>query len=212
MESINFLFFDTETWGLSKKFGKPYYEDLDNYPRIASISWILCKQNGERLSEGDFIVIPENFKPDKDSIEIHGISEELAKENGRPLKDVLMDFVMDFQQVDKTILVAHNMEFDFNVVFSELARTFPKATFPKNVVSIDTMKPLSRYIGIKNYHGFKWPSLQEMHLKLFGKKFDGAHNSKADTEALLACFFKVMEDKKGKIILMSQIEPNVLLT
>lgn len=201
----HYLFFDTETSGLPKSFKKPYWKDLNNFPRIVSLSWFLTDDKGKILSDGDFIIKPNGFEIDKQSINTHGITQEIANEKGKELKSVLVDFLMDYEQYDNTVLVAHNIFFDFNVLYSELVRTFPNTVFNKLVPMIDTMKPLSQFVGIENFHGYKWPTLQELHYKVFNEYFINAHNSKADTKAVVNCFFEMMKSRKGYDLLIGQI-------
>jgi len=40
---------------------------------------------------------------------------------------------------------------------------------------------------------YKWPTLTELHIKLFGTKFEDAHDALADTTACAKCFFKLVE-------------------
>lgn len=201
---MNYLFFDTETSGLPLSYKKAYWKDLNNFPRIVSLSWFLTDDKGKILSDGDFIIKPNGFEIDKQSIKTHGITQEIANEKGKELKSVLVDFLMDYEQSDNTVLVAHNIFFDFNVLYSELVRTFPNTVFNKLVPMIDTMKPLSQFVGIKNYYGYKWPTLQQLHYKLFDEYFTDAHNSKADTEAVVRCFFELLKNKKGFDLLIPQ--------
>ena len=51
------LFFDTETTGLPKNWKAPV-SDLNNWPRMIQIGWILS-DNGHRIDTGSFIIKPE---------------------------------------------------------------------------------------------------------------------------------------------------------
>ena len=39
---------------------------------------------------------------------------------------------------------------------------------------------------------YKFPKLQELYLKLFNKKFEGAHNSLSDIKATFECFYELL--------------------
>ena len=71
----------------------------------------------------------------------------------------------------------------------------------RNVLSsmepIDTMKESIDFCAIPFLQGYKYPKLQELYLKLFRKEFSNAHNSSADTQATMECFFEL---KKRNII------------
>jgi len=45
--------------------------------------------------------------------------------------------------------------------------------------------------------GYKWPTLNELHLQLFQEEFTGSHNAGADVEACARCYFELR--KRGII-------------
>lgn len=47
------------------------------------------------------------------------------------------------------------------------------------------------YCQIPGAHGFKWPKLEELHEKLFGCAFDGAHDAMNDVMATAKCYFEL---------------------
>jgi len=49
----------------------------------------------------------------------------------------------------------------------------------------------TNYCGILGEYGVKWPKLRELHIKLFGTEFDGAHDASADIAATKKCFFEL---------------------
>ena len=59
---------------------------------------------------------------------------------------------------------------------------------------LDTMKESGEYCQISGGRGggFKWPSLTQLHEKLFGEDFDAAHNASADVEATTRCFLELI--------------------
>ena len=53
----------------------------------------------------------------------HGISHQMANDGGRPLKDVLVEFMSDAQKVIETHggkLIAHHLEFDAGIIANEM--------------------------------------------------------------------------------------------
>lgn len=56
-----YLFFDTETTGLPRNWKAPA-TDLNNWPRMIQIAWILCDIDGNRIEVDDYIIKPENFR------------------------------------------------------------------------------------------------------------------------------------------------------
>ena len=67
------------------------------------------------------------------------------------------------------------------------------ADFP----AIDTKDDATAYCAIPGGRGggFKWPSLTELHTKLFGEAFAEAHNASADVEATARCFLELVRLK-----------------
>ena len=53
------------------------------------------------------------------------------------------------------------------------------------------------YCKILGKDGYKYPKLQELYRKLFGKEFEDAHDALCDTEATEKCFWEL---KKQGII------------
>ena len=182
-----YLFFDTETTGLPKNWKAPV-TDLDNWPRMVQLAYLLYDADGNLLFSGDYIIKPVGFTIPEASSQIHGISTERAMEEGLPLKDVLLSF----QEVMKhaACLVAHNISFDEKILGAELLRS----GLSNNLVSmrrICTMHSTTNYCAIKGPHGLKWPRLSELHRKLFGYDFEEAHNAAADIEATAKCFWEL---------------------
>ena len=111
-----YLFFDTETTGLPRNFKAPL-EDLENWPRIVQISWLIFDESEKIVDEKDYIIKPQNFIiPDRVS-RIHGITTEIALSEGRELKPILNEFVSDVK--NSSYIIAHNMEFDEKIIGAE---------------------------------------------------------------------------------------------
>ncbi|MBN2572839.1 MAG: 3'-5' exonuclease [Ignavibacteriales bacterium] len=182
-----YLFFDTETTGLPKNW-KALVSDLNNWPRMVQLAFLLYDKNGNQISSGDFIIKPEGFIIPEDASRVHGISTERAIMEGKNLTDVLKAFEIFVGQTD--YLVAHNMNFDEKIVGAELLRSGMKnilATKPK----ICIMQSSTNFCAIKNEYGFKYPKLSELHYKLFNSYFEEAHNASVDINATAKCFWEL---------------------
>ena len=83
-----YLFFDTETTGLPRNWKAPV-TDLNNWPRMVQIAWILCDDKGNRVETADYIIKPENFVIPQDASKVHGITTEKAINEGESLENVL---------------------------------------------------------------------------------------------------------------------------
>ncbi len=80
-----YLIFDTETTGLPQNYNAPV-TDLDNWPRLVQLAWQLHDTKGKLLSAKNYIVKPEGFTIPFNSEKIHGISTQMALEQGYDLK------------------------------------------------------------------------------------------------------------------------------
>ena len=93
--------------------------------RIVQIGWVVggCRCDLEARSKC-FLVKPNGFQVEEKATNFHGISHEMATNNGEDLKDVLMEFMTDAMKASKDggIVVAHQIEFDAGVIFEELGR------------------------------------------------------------------------------------------
>ena len=86
-----YLIFDTETTGLPKRWDAPI-SDTDNWPRCIQIAWQLHDELGNLIEHQDYLIQPEGFNIPYDAEKIHGISTELAAEEGITLEEVLAKF------------------------------------------------------------------------------------------------------------------------
>jgi DNA polymerase III epsilon subunit-like protein len=187
------LFFDTETTGLPKNYKAPV-KDVDNWPRLVQLAWLLATAEGTVIARGDDIVQPDGWTISDKAAGVHGITTERATAEGKPLKVVLADFVKLVLEPD-VLLVAHNIDFDYKVVGAEFYRlgyTELLAAYNHKRM-ICTMRASTDYVAIPSEWGYKWPKLQELHRKLFAEDFKEAHNAAADIAATAKCFFKLVE-------------------
>ena len=187
---IFYLFFDTETTGLPQNY-KASHQDLANWPRVVQLAWILTNKQGDVIEEKSFIVKPDGFSIPAASTAIHGIDESKANKLGISITDVLNIFNQSLH--NNPILVAHNMNFDINVLGAEFIRADFDTNF-MNLPRICTMEYGIDFCGLPNR---KFPTLFELHKRLFNYDFMEAHDALVDASACYRCFFEM---KKRKII------------
>lgn len=186
------VFFDTETTGLPKNNGyaRPA-EDLETWgtARLVQLSWIVDRDE-ELLGYGDLIIRPDGFEIPEEASKVHGITTERALREGVSCKAAVYFFLGAARLADE--LVGHNVEFDEHVVGSELVRHWGK-NYIQGMKHVDTMKDgdVINWCAIPGARGYKWPRLIELYTKLFGKEFDGAHNSMMDIKATRDCFWEL---------------------
>ena len=87
-----FLFFDTETADLPRRWDAPH-TDTRNWPRIVQIAWICCGSAEEEPEVELHLIRPDGFRISSGAFSQHGISTEYATEHGEPLRPVLERFV-----------------------------------------------------------------------------------------------------------------------
>ncbi|MBT6699131.1 MAG: DNA polymerase III subunit alpha, partial [Flavobacteriales bacterium] len=185
-----YLIFDTETTGLPQNWKAPL-TDFDNWPRMVQIAWQMHDEKGSLIDVKNFIIKPEGYDIPYNAEQIHGISTERAQKQGIDLKIVLEEFATDVK--NSKFVVGHNVEFDNNIVGCEFLR-LEMNNFLSDFPLLDTMKESTEYCQISGGRGggFKWPSLTQLHEKLFGEDFDEAHNASADVEATARCFLELL--------------------
>ncbi len=182
-----YLFFDTETTGLPRNWKAPV-TDLNNWPRMVQLAFLVYDHDGTEVTGGDFIIKPEGFRIPADASRVHGITTERALNEGQPLSEVLKLFNTMVQEVNT--LVAHNISFDEKIVGAEFLRCkMPNSLNGKR--KICTMESTTNFCTISGSYGYKWPKLSELHYKLFRTGFEEAHNAAADIRATVKCFWEL---------------------
>lgn len=181
-----YLIFDTETTGLPRDYHAPMSE-VDNWPRLVQLAWQLHDARGGLLSHHNYIIRPEGFTVPYNAEKVHGISTKRALEEGHELKSILEIFESDV--VKAKYLVGHNIEFDIHVVGAEFIRKTSEMPLAAN--RLDTKDLSTDFCAIPGGRGgkFKWPTLTELHQKLFGVGFGDAHDAAYDVDATARCFF-----------------------
>ena len=182
-----YLFFDTETTGVPNDWNAPA-SDLNNWPRLVQLAYLLYDAEGVLISSNDYIIRPEGFIIPEESSNIHGITYDYAKSHGQVLSEVLSDF--EEQCKISKHLVAHNINFDSRVMGAEFLRQTQNNPLSK-LNLICTMEGTVDFCKIEGYYGYKWPKLSELYIKLFGVGFENAHDASADIEATAKCFWEL---------------------
>jgi len=187
-----YLIFDTETTGLPRNWNAPI-TDTDNWPRCIQIAWQLHDEFGNLMENQDYLVNPNGFNIPYDAERIHGISTELAQEQGIELQEVLEKFNIALSKAK--FIVGQNIGFDVNIMGCEFHRMgveSPMAQMPVLDTCTETTAELLRLPGGRGGR-FKLPNLTELHEYLFGEPFSEAHNATADVEATTRCFFQLLK-------------------
>jgi DNA polymerase III epsilon subunit-like protein len=193
------LIFDTETNGLPicKSYSEfPCYTDLSKYDsaRLVQISYILTNSSFNNLEESDDIIKADNFKIE--NTQFHGITDAISYNKGIPFVEFAEKFNNTLDFVDT--IIAHNINFDINVLRAELYRY----NLLDIIIKLDSKKMIctmqyTKYIvcaKFKSGTGIKDPSLKELYQYFVKKEITNQHNSKYDTFNLWT-IVKIMYDK-----------------
>lgn len=186
-----YLIFDTETTGLPPSpFPSPTL--VDAWPRLVQLAFIVCNEEGKRISHYCETVKPAGWTIPEGLP--HRITTEVAKETGKPVWDILHAFFHTAAAVGN--LVAHNMDFDKGVIASEFYRMF--GCEPSDLAKMYcTQKQTAGITRIPKKRGergtavYKFPSLAQLHSFCGFGEIQDAHDALADTVACAKCFFHI---------------------
>ncbi len=189
-----YLIFDTETTGLPKRWDAPI-SDSDNWPRCIQIAWQLHDEMGNCIEHQDYLVQPDGFNIPYDAEKIHGISTELAAQDGISLSDVLEKF--NHALAKTKFVVGQNVGFDVNIMGAEFYRLGVANNLQELPVLDTCTETTAALCQIPGGRGgkFKLPTLTELHQHLFGTAFGEAHNATADVEATTRCFLELIRKR-----------------
>jgi len=174
MSCMQYIAFDFETSGLPKG-RKPVTRDtLSQYDtcRAVSLSAARFSSKGRLIDTFDAMILPTDFSISPGSVAIHGITEDMAKSQGRPFLQVFTDFMTFIGPRTKT-MVAHNAKFDTSVLLSEMLR---------HNIDISLVEDLNFRCTLELYRErfLKPIRLGVLYEEIFGEQFENAHNSLAD--------------------------------
>jgi DNA polymerase-3 subunit alpha len=187
-----FLIFDTETTGLPGNWNAPL-TDFANWPRVVQIAWQLHATDGKLISAESLIVQPEGFTIPFNAEKVHGISTDRAMREGLPLTEVINRFLSDVTKC--SYIAGHNIEFDLNIMGCELLRKGQENVLSAKK-SLDTKDLSTDFCALPGGRNgkFKWPTLTELHQKLFNAPFAEAHDAAYDVDATAKCFFGLITE------------------
>lgn len=183
-----YLFFDTETNGLPKNYNGDY-RDIDNWPRVIQLAFILLDDNMNEVESFCELIKPDGWVIPNEKFWIdNGYSTDSNMMSGVFAAYALQHFA---NAIDKChTMIAHNLSFDTPILQAEMLRyeVFPTK---KPERKLCTMKSSTAFCAIPSSRGYKWPKLEELHQILFGCKFDGAHDALEDVRATARCFVEL---------------------
>lgn len=195
------LVFDTETTGLPTERNASIM-DVDKWPYIVQLSYILYETETKQIIDmkDNLIKIPLDVEITPGSESIHHISRVMCQANGISISDAINCFNKALDKAD--LVLGHNISFDKRMIMVECKRLNKYQRFTVNGLrkaEFCTMKKgtdlckieVTPQIGEKYY---KYPTLSELHFKLFDTTPKGTHNALSDILITLRCFIKMIDD------------------
>jgi len=199
-----YLFFDTETTGLIKKIfckktNKYILEynpsNIDNFPRIVQLGFKHFDEERRLIKEYNEIAYPNDFIIPEASSNVHGITTEIAKEKGIDIVQILNVFLGSIEK--STYLIGHNISYDLLIVYSELIRHNVQRKLKNKPIKLCTKELTTDFCKLppkyKSQKEYKWPTLTELHNKLFNVDFEDAHDAMGDVTAMSNCFWELID-------------------
>jgi DNA polymerase III epsilon subunit-like protein len=114
-----------DTKGHIGPFGWYTKNNNASFARIVQLGWAVGDANvGAEVVVKSALIQPQGYEISKKASDHHKITQDIALQNGRPLADVLTDFMIDVSQAHSRSarICAHHLEFDAGLVDEELRR------------------------------------------------------------------------------------------
>ena len=195
------IVFDTETTGLPTERNASIM-DLHKWPHIVQLSYILFDTDSKQIitMRDDLIKIPLDVEITPGSEAIHHISRVMCEANGICISDAINYFNKALGLAN--VIVGHNISFDKRMLMVECMRTNIRQQFTVNGLRKEEFCTMKKGTDIcqltkTNANGttyLKFPTLSELHLKLFEKNPEGVHNALVDVLVCLRCYIKIVQD------------------
>jgi len=177
----NFLIVDTETVGNLDEIDF-LTANSTKFPRLQQICWILIDPKGKELERKNYLIQDASLA---------------AKIKAPNAKTLSLSSVMDGLKsvlANANYLVAHNVEFDKNVLKGESERNSLSIGITE-LQTICTMKLATNHCKLLNYGKYKWPKLPELHNCLFNEEIEEKHEAEYDADICLKCFKQMYNDR-----------------
>ena len=165
--------------------------DTGNWPRMVQLAWECHDGTGKLTDARSYIIKPEGFIIPFAAEKLHGISTEKALLEGYDLAFVLQEF--EDSLAGSRVIIGHNIEFDLKIIGAEHVRTGFKSRLP-DLPKFCTKEESTEFCALPGGKGgkYKWPTLDELYIKLFTESFAEAHNAAADVAATARCFLELL--------------------
>lgn len=201
------LFLDTETTGIPDRTAK-WDTDFADYPHIVQIAWIF----------GDIyeshIIRPDGWEIPDETVSVHGITTEYAREHGEAFVFIIDRFIAFAQNAG--LLCGHNIHFDTGIIKANILRELGWEYFDANRVDaalfkgkrIDTMRPTMKWVDARMANGrLKFPNLSELYARCFPGQTFPAHDALEDCKAVARCLPVLIDNELVELKVKEYPEP-----
>ena len=191
----NIMVLDLETTGFSHS------------SRIVQFSYAIYDEDGTRHEIYDSVVKQEkNIIIPPETIKIHGITDEIARTQGKNLSEIVRIFENKLKTVSK--IIGHNINFDIDIMKNELTRInkLECLEYFTKLSPYCTMKSTKNILKLVTGKGIlKNPKLSELYTYLFNQDIVHAHNSKYDVLNTAKCYFEFIKREQDLNIVVNDL-------
>ena len=189
---------DTETTGLPEQTRYQTFYNPSNYSkyktsRVIEIGYYIYTSSGEFISKRDILVKPENFKVENS--EIHGITQEHLEREGISLIGALSILADDIASCNT--IVAHNLQFDFNVLAAECYRILANGHNEIARKLVDKMTSMKKVctmeLGMQKLGRTRRIKLSHLYEELTDEEWDQQHRAEDDARVCGICYWLLVD-------------------
>ena len=183
-------FIHTDTTGLHPSHNENITKkNLFEFSRMVTFSWIIASklENGKyNIDKREYFIIkPRCMYIHPNTVQYHGITQEIALKKGHDIEDVLEKFIKDIYDIK--YIISHSLEFHMKTVQGELVRYNKNMNFRKHIL-----------IDINSFeHKIQPSTLKNIYQVTFNKKI---LDKTQIIDSVCELFFKLYDDYSKKII------------
>ena len=192
------VFFDTETSGLRNFKAEP---SDDSQPHMVQLAFLVDDLNGNTLQEYNYYIkLPEEVTMESGAVKAHGITRTTLDEHGISLASAVSAFNKACSKA--TELIAHNINFDLNVIRAAYIRSYsPETSEAQHFEELDIFCTMLKATDVCKLPGrgkrYKWPTLNEAYRVLVDVEgFEGAHDALNDVRACRGVYYELKKRLK----------------
>lgn len=203
VKKLKYLVFDATPVNKVKN-PKALPSDTTSWPRLIHISWILLNDELKPITDRDYIITPDGFAMSGAIKDFAKIDDEDIEKKSKNLKEALDEFSIALDDAD--YVFAHNLAMNAGVVGAEFIRNTMKNRLAY-ANSYCLMHESTFFCKLPSKTGgYKWPTLNELHARIFNKQYSPGNNARADVIAATRSFIALKKYNKLADIFEDDLE------